>query len=144
MTQRFHTKRWAGYVLLIGGIAMAIGGIWYVGEARAFLDAAARTEGTIIALKRERGARGFDEDHPVVRFVVPETGEALEFKSRFGVRPSPFSVGQRVAVAYDPADPSRARIDSPWTNWFLPVLLGVFGLACVAAGTQTLRQQQRK
>ena len=119
---------------------MAVVGVWYTVEAMEFLDATARTDGTVVALKRERSAKGLAEDHPVVRFVAPETGEAVEFKSRFGIWPSPFAVAERVEVAYDPADPSRAKINSFWTIWFLPLLLGVFGLACFAAGYQTLRQ----
>lgn len=143
MSGRFHTKRWAGYVLLIGGTAMAIGGIWFISQAAAFLDATARTDGTVIALERKRSAKGFDQDHPVVRFTVPETGETIELQSRFGMWPSPFAVGDAVEVAYDPADPARARIDSFWTLWFVPVLLVTFGLACIAAGTTTLRQRRR-
>ena len=135
----FHAKRWAGYFLVVGGIVMAVGGVWYAVEAAEFLDATVRTDGTVIALQRERSVKGFDLDHPVVRFVAPETGETVEFKSRLGIRPSPFAVADRVEVAYDPGDPSRARINSFWTIWFLPMLLGAFGLACFAAGYHTLR-----
>lgn len=122
---------------------MVVTGIWFVVETVEFLGATVRTGGTVIALKRERGAKGFAEDHPVVRFVPPETGETVEFRSRFGMWPSPFSVAQSVEVAYDPADPAQARINSFWTIWFLPLLLAAFGLACVAAGHHTLRQTGR-
>jgi hypothetical protein len=135
----FHTKRWAGYFLAAGGIAMIVAGIWYAVESMEFLDTTARTEGTVIALKRERGSKGMALDLPVVRFTSPESGETVEFKSRFGIRPSPFAVGDPVEVAYDPSDPSRAKIDSFWTIWFLPILLALFGLACFAAGFHTLR-----
>jgi len=136
----FHTKRWAGYFLAVGGIAMIVAGIWYGAESMAFLDTAARTDGTVIALKRERSAKGMALDHPVVRFTHPESGEAVEFKSRFGIWPSPFAVGEPVEVAYDPADPSQAKIDSFWTIWLLPLLLALFGLACLVAGYHTLHK----
>jgi hypothetical protein len=143
LKKHFHTKRLAGYFLVAGGIVMLIAGIWFAGEAMEFLDTTARTDGTVVALKRERGAKGAREDHPVVRFVPPETGEAVEFKSRFGIWPSPFSVGDAVEVAYDPADPSRADINSFWTIWLLPLLLAAFGLACFGAGLHTLRSTEK-
>jgi len=136
----FHTKRWAGYFLAVGGIAMIAAGIWHGAESMDFLGTAARTDGTVIALKRERGAKGMALDHPVVRFTPPESSETIEFKSRFGIRPSPFAVGDPVEVAYDPADPSGAKIDSFWTIWFLPILLALFGLACLVAGYHTLHK----
>jgi hypothetical protein len=109
-----------------------------------FLDATARTGGRIVAIERERGVKGLPLDHPVVRFTPPETGETVEFKSRFGAWPSPFAVAENVEVAYDPADPAQARIHSFWTIWFMPILLAAFGLACLAAGYLTLRQTRQE
>lgn len=139
----FHTKRWAGYFLVVGGIVMAITGVWQIFGGQAFLDATARAEGTIVTLERERSAKGMAEDHPVVLFTAPESGVTFSFRSRFGVWPSPFAVGENVEVAYDPANPTRARINSFWTIWFMPFLITVFGFACLAAGSHTLRRNQR-
>lgn len=122
---------------------MVMGGVWYAADARTFLYTSLRTDGTIVALERKRNAKGFDTYHPVVRFIPPETNETVEFKSRFGVWPSPFAVSDRVEVAYDPADPRRARINSFWTIWFLPILLVCFGLACGVAGYETVRRTRR-
>ena len=139
----FHTKRWAGYFLLVGGIVMAIAGACQILEGKGFLDATERAEGTIIALERKTSAKGLPEDHPVVLFTAPESGLTFPFKSRFGMWPSPFAVGEKVEVAYNPANPGQARINSFWTIWFVPILIGAFGLACIAAGFQTLRQIRR-
>ncbi len=134
-----HTQAWAGYFLLIGGMAMLLTGIWYLAEAATFLEDTERTHGTVIALERKKNVKGFDQDHPVVRFTSPATGETVEFTSRFGIWPSPFAISDRVEVAYDPANPQRARVNSFWTIWFLPLLLVAFGLACGIAGFHTLR-----
>jgi len=83
------------------------------------------------------------EDHPAVVFTAPESGLTFPFKSQFGMWPSPFSVGEKVEVAYDPANPARARINSFWTIWFVPILITAFGLACLAAGYHTLRRNRR-
>lgn len=135
----FHKKRWAGYFLAAGGIAMVIGGIWFAMAAGDFLDRTARADGTVVALQRKTGSKGMPLDYPVVRFHHPEGGGEVEFKSRVGLWPSPFSVGEAVLVAYDPADPSHAEIESFWTNWFLPLVMALFGLCCFAAGFHTLR-----
>lgn len=119
---------------------MVIAGVWYAEDARTFLNISLRTNGNVVALERKRNAKGFDTYHPVVRFTPPETNETVEFKSRFGVWPSPFAVSDGVEVAYDPADPRRAKINSFWTLWFLPILLIAFGFACGLAGYHTLRR----
>lgn len=122
---------------------MAITGVWQVFEGNAFLDATVRAEGTIVALEREKSAKGLAQDYPVVQFTARESGVTFSFKSRFGMWPSPFSIGEKVEVAYDPANPLRARINSFWTIWFVPILITVFGFACIAAGSHTLRQTRR-
>lgn len=137
---QFHTKRWAGYFLVLGGVGMLAGGIWFVHEAARFLDSTARAEGTVIELRRERGAKGIAQDHPVVRFRPSPSVAPREFRSRFGMWPSPFSVGDKVTVAYEPLAPERAEIDSFWTLWFVPGLMVLFGVACGLAGISTLRR----
>ena len=122
---------------------MLAGGIWFAAQSMIFLDNAARTEGTVIAVKRKRGAKGMALDHPVVRFVPVETGETIEFRSPVGLRPTPFAEGDPVEVAYDREDPQQAKIDSFWTIWFVPLVLALFGVACLFAGTHTVRQNNR-
>ena len=119
---------------------MLAGGIWFAAQSMQFLDTAARTDGTVVAVKRKRGAKGMALDHPVVRFVPVETGESIEFRSPVGLRPSPFAVGDPVEVAYDREDPKQAKIDSFWTIWFVPLVLALFGIACLVAGSHTLRK----
>ena len=38
-----HTHAWAGYFLLIGGVAMLLTGVWYLVEAATFLEGTERT-----------------------------------------------------------------------------------------------------
>ena len=48
-----------------------------------------------------------------------------------------------VEVAYDREDPKQAKIVSFWTVWFVPLVLALFGVACLFAGTHTVRQNKR-
>jgi hypothetical protein len=137
LSRNLHKNRWVGAILLAGGLTMISGGIWYAHDTITFLEATKRTHGTVLELKRERGVRGIRLDHPIVRFVVPETGRDQIFKSKIGLWPSPFDVGERVEVAYDPGNPKHAKINSLWTLWLPPVALTVFGLLCFGAGALT-------
>ena len=109
LTRNFNKNRWVGAFLLAGGLAMFVGGIWYAREAAVFLETTQKTAGMVLELKRERGVRGMRQDHPIVRFIVSETGREAVFKSKVGLWPSPFEVGEAVEVAYNPDDPQAGR-----------------------------------
>ena len=143
MARNLHKNRWRAVFLLAGGLGMLIGGIWYAREAAVFLQETQKTAGMVIDLKRERGVRGTREDHPIVRFVISETGREAVFKSKVGLWPSPFEVGETVEVAYDPGDPKQVEINSFWTLWLPPVAMMVFGALCLGAGLLTLRWPRR-
>jgi hypothetical protein len=138
LTKNFKKNRWVGAFLLIGGLVMFVGGIWHVREAVILLDTTQKTAGTVLELKQERGVRGMRQDHPIVRFVVSETGREAIFKSKVGLWPSPFEVGEVVEVAYDPDNPEQAEINSFWTIWLPPLGVMAFGLLCLWAGLLTL------
>lgn len=138
MFRNFHRKRWVGILLVLLGPGLLIGGVWMGHDAWVFLESSARAPGTIIALRRERGARGMPSDHPIVRYTVPATGRTVTFRTKVGMWPSPFSVGERVVVAYPPNDPERADIVSFWTVWMPPVGMLLLGVMSIAAGTITI------
>ena len=79
---------------------------------------------------RQASANGVIVDFaagPVVEFT---TGQGATAQFRSGVRSTSFALGQRVPVAYDPADPADAAIDGFIGRWFLPglfaMIAGVF------------------
>jgi len=140
MFKDFRKNRWVGILLVVMGIGLSVAGVWTARERWMFLGSGARAPGTIVELRRERGARGMPQDHPIVRYTVPGTGRDVVFRSKFGMWPSPFSAGERVSVAYDPKDPDRAEIDSFWTLWLPSVGMGLLGMLGIGAGTITLRR----
>jgi hypothetical protein len=48
--------------------------------------------------------------------------------------PAPFSVGDRITVLFQPADPSPARIKSFRSLWIIPTFLLGFGLGFMGIG----------
>ena len=113
------------------------GAMWFTFDNYRFVRAAETAPGVVVAFHRQRGVRGSTRDHPVVRYRDPESGAVVEFESRFGVWPSPFTVGDDVTVAIR-KDPARIEIYSFWSLWFLPLLLALFGIACALADRSIL------
>jgi hypothetical protein len=64
---------------------------------------------------------------PVVRFVTA-SGQPVRFGSNVASRPARFRVGDQVRVAYDPANPSHAAIDSFVDSLAIPLMFSGIGL----------------
>lgn len=141
MALRVRTqKRLTGFFLVLGGLAMVVGGIWFGAAHFNFVRAAERASGVVTKIVGKRGARGMTLYHPVVRFRPAEGVDEFVFTAKPGLWPSPFAVGDEVTVAYDPDAPEQAMIVSFWTLWFLPAAMAALGLACVFAGRDTLKK----
>jgi hypothetical protein len=65
---------------------------------------------------RWRGQATGSSASPVVTFMT-RAGEARTAIGSVNRKPAPWTVGQTVDVAYDPANPSRADVVSELTNW---------------------------
>jgi hypothetical protein len=107
--------------LAIGLVGLAGCGYWAV-RTRAFLARAERAPGTVVDLEPSRSKDGTTY-RPVVDYVLP-TGQARTLRSNTGSNPPAFSIGEAVVVLYDPADPADARIDSTFSLWGGPIILG--------------------
>jgi len=136
--------RLSATVLLVGGLALVLGGVWLVIGNAGFLRHGARAPGTVIDIVGERGVRG-TMYYPVVRYQPRRSGASVTFKAKPGLTwASPFDVGERVTVAYDEGDPQDAKIVSFWTLWLMPASLVLLGAGCLFAGRHTLRKAARK
>ena len=107
--------------LIFGGIGAAIA-LSVVNE-RAWM---VHTEGSIVDLLRERDSEGGTLYRPVFRFTTT-AGQAYEVASDMRSNPPSHEIEQRVPVRYDPANPSQAKLDTLFENWFLPGLFCLFG-----------------
>jgi hypothetical protein len=114
-------------VCLIGGLLLLSFGLWQVvGSWRAAVTWP-RTDGVVVrnVLKPTSGYA------PVVRFVTGE-GEKYRFTDAVGASVTKYAVGERVRVAFDPDEPTAARIVSPlWRLWLAPGVFTLLGLALV-------------
>ena len=124
-----------GAVFAIVGVVLLGVGAALVASTVSFMASAEQTEGTVVALT-ERTTSSRDSDgrsrvstvwYPTVEYAV--NGQRYSFESSAGADPPAYEEGDRVPVAYDPDDPSDARIASFATAFVAPLIVG--GLAIV-------------
>jgi hypothetical protein len=108
-----------GLILLAAAAALTL-------RNRSFLASAATADGVVTEIVWRSGGES-DSAHPRVRFQTAG-GRQIEFVGNVGSNPPAFRVNDRVRILYDPADPSKASIDSLGQLWF-PALL------CAGVGT---------
>ncbi len=122
-----------GLVLLSVAIAIAV-------STAGFLASAGRTDGTVVGLaERTSTTRGSDGHtrrttvwYPTVEFTVG--GRRYAFQSSTGSNPPSHERGESVPVAYDPSDPSDARIASFWSAFLAPLIVGGLGVVFTPIG----------
>ncbi|MEU4509147.1 DUF3592 domain-containing protein [Nonomuraea wenchangensis] len=123
-----------GLVLL--GVTIAL-----TASTASFLASAQRTEGTVTGLTprttTSRDSDGYTRRsttwYPTVEFTVD--GRRYSFQSSTGHNPPAYTEGEGVPVAYDPDDPSDARISTFWSAFLAPVITGGLGVVFASIGT---------
>ena len=113
------------YVFTFVGVGMLAGALFLYQDTRSFLTDAARAEGTVVNFKQTYS------DHvvtyaPVVHFVN-RNNEAIVIVSSAATNPPAYAKGEKVEVLYFPAKPQEARINSFFSLWGGPVILGAMG-----------------
>jgi hypothetical protein len=127
--------------LALGAIALAIGAKELY-DQHTFRSVAIHATGEVIGHDSSAGSRG-QQFHPIVRCKAAN-GETFQFRCRYAYPKEEYPLGQAVDVLYDPADPTRAEVDSNQSRYrvyFLPgfgVFLWLFSLAGAAIGRKLL------
>jgi hypothetical protein len=125
----------------IGVILTFLGGA-VIFNTRDFRRRARRGWGQVIRLRMNqtggsrRERRNSAVYHPILRFTTVD-GQTVEAESPVGGNPPPARPGERVAIMYDPGDPTQVRIDSPMGSGTLlgAVFMGV-GLLLLVIGVR--------
>lgn len=114
-----------GLVFLIAGIGMAIFvGAYVAGDYEKFLNGE-RAEAVVLQAN--------DGGKPILEFRTAG-GQRVRIEGKISASPSPYKIGERVFVFYDPAEPGDALIDAFIERWFLPLLFGGFGTVFLLVG----------
>jgi hypothetical protein len=131
-------------VIVFVGIDLLAGGLFLLVRQRARLARSLRAEGEVVELLKQVSPSDYVTERTIfgvrlrqkVRYRVvvhfrTQAGQVVKFSPAMAKRPSPFQVGERVGVFYDPADPQQAQIDQfvfLWLNVALILFFGVFAL----------------
>ncbi|HEY7483835.1 MAG TPA: DUF3592 domain-containing protein [Streptosporangiaceae bacterium] len=128
---------------IFGGVGVLLLGIAIVLAAMtaSFLARADRTDGTVTALtdkvSTSQDSSGYRRTrtswYPTVEFTTPD-GRRFSFRGSVGSNPPAYDVGERVLVAYDPGDPSDARIATFWSAYLIPLIFGGIGVVFASIG----------
>lgn len=125
MTSLRRTFSFLGLLFLLVGIGLAaLVGFHLADDYRKIVDGE-RATGIVVAAG--------DDEKPTVEFRT-RTGERIRVEGKISVSPSPYEVGERIGVFYDPADPAAALIDAFAERWFIALLLGGFAVVFLLVG----------
>ncbi|WP_182902246.1 DUF3592 domain-containing protein [Microbispora sp. H10830] len=98
--------------LILSGLGLVFGliGGGITMNAREFRRRAQRSRGLVVGLRASRSDDGTTY-YPTIRFTTVY-GQQVEAETTYGSNPPPARPGEEVTVLYDPARPTRIRIDS--------------------------------
>jgi Protein of unknown function (DUF3592) len=128
---------------LIGGV-MLIGAVYVAVNTRSFLAHAIRTEGKVVALQPRHSSNSSSNSTtnptgsssltyaPLVRFT--HGGQVIDFTASTSSNPHAYHIGELVPVLYDEAAPFKARIDSFFSIWGGPIVVGGLGTVFLSIG----------
>ena len=137
-----------GLLFLLIGTAVAIGGIVAVVKQKRKTARGVTATGKVVDLVKTIPNPGSAGVYcPIVEFNT-SAGRPVRFQSDFGTMPASHSVGQGIAVRYDPENPQLAAVDSAVATWFVPgctiamgLLFLVMGVVFVVTGAVVLAGQ---
>lgn len=113
-----------GFLFLGVGIALLVTNL-------AFIKKAVRVEGQVCDITQHRSSRGGRMYGFSVEFETPE-GETRKFTNPASSSIMPKD-GRVVGVYYLASDPSKAKLDSLFQLYLIPVIVGVPGLLLILA-----------
>jgi hypothetical protein len=102
------------------------------------LRSGTRTEGTVLWLEMNTTSNNHNSRFPEVQFTAAN-GAVVRFLDRAGANPSPYKVGDRVTVLYQPGKQGTAMIDHGLSNWEPVAGLLVLGMTLLSLGVMTAR-----
>jgi len=108
-------------LLPISAVIMLGVSIWYAISSYGFYNNGVEVEATVVRLEESHSADTGTTYSPVYRYTVD--GKQYEYESVNSSSPPSHEVGEVVILLYEPDNPGRARVNSFWELWLLPIIL---------------------
>lgn len=113
-----------GVVFSMIGFLMLMGAGLWAQKTFSFKERAQAVEGEVVEMVANRGS---DSTTYAPKYSFMANGQQYNVISSTSSNPPAYSVGEKVQVLFDPANPLDARIDSFMGLWFGPTLISVMG-----------------
>lgn len=126
---------------LIGAASLALA-IYLLMDTRAFLDSAAKAQGTVLDFEVARSSKSTSY-YPIVAFRDTR-GERITFTSSTGSYPPAYSRGEAVTVLYAPTNPGDAQLDGLFSLWGGTLISGLFAVIFGGVGVGMLAWDRKK
>ena len=120
-------------VLGIIGLGLEAGAAFSIAGTLSFRSSSRTAEGRVVDMEESLGSKGSLLYKPVVEWEGPD-GTKRRFTGTVASSPPSYAVGDTVSVRYDPAHPGTVQFDSFMENWFVAIMLGVFGTIVTGVG----------
>lgn len=108
-------------LLPISAVILSIVSVWYAYSSWNFYSKGEKAQGTVVRLEEHYSSDSGNTYSPVYRYTV--NGQEYEYESVNSSYPPSKEVGEVVTLLYDPNNPSKARENSIWELWLLPMIL---------------------
>ena len=131
-------NRLVGALFGLVGIALLVGGGFFVQHKVNFIQSAERASGVVTALIPERGSKGSTIYAPQIKYTTKD-GQVTTFDSSIASNPPSYDVGDSVSVLYSPKNVYKAEIDSFWSLWLAAIILLFMGTIFTFFGFAMLR-----
>ncbi len=118
---------------LLASVLLAGAG-YFVHRNRSFKKSAVTAKGTIVELIESSGSETHTKKYTPIFTYTDQDGTEHRKKSRYTSYPPIGEVGDRIEIMYDPENPSAAKIDTFFSNWGVPLILGGLGSASFVVG----------
>ena len=110
------------FVLLpISAIILLGVSIWYTNTSYMFYSKGVEVPGTVIRMESSNSSDGGTTYSPVFSYTID--GQQYEYESVNSSNPPTNKVGDVESLLYNPDNPGKARQNSFWELWLLPVIL---------------------
>ncbi|MBM4428058.1 MAG: DUF3592 domain-containing protein [Chloroflexi bacterium] len=108
-------------LLPISAVIMLIVSLWYSYSSYQFISSGIEVEGTVVRLASSHSSDSGTTYSPVFRYSV--NGQEYEYESVNSSNPPTHEVGDVTTLLYQPDNPAKARENSFWELWLMPVIL---------------------
>ena len=132
-TYRRTASIFTGIIFAIIGIVMVVIAFVLSNNEQQFIRTATHVTGTVTQLLTSTDSKNNSSYKPVVQFTTTD-GQEITYTSNISSNPSPYSIGQKVDIYYDPANPHSVVIAGQTGLIYLIVggMGGLFALIGVA------------